>query len=167
VLLLLGTSYQANARHALGDLLIMLNALSYACFLVLARPLLQRYDALSLTTWMFLFGTLLYLPLGLALGLRGQLAAASSATMNWMLFIILGATVVTYVLNTKVLRHVPASTVAAFTYLQPIFTAVAAYLLLDQDLDPQVIPAAVLVFVGVWLVAQRRPAILEGQVVAE
>jgi drug/metabolite transporter (DMT)-like permease len=164
---LLFTSYQASWQHAMGDLLVMLNALSYAAFLVLARPMTQRYDPLSLTTWMLLVGAVVFVPVGFALGLRGQLAAASSGTMGWLVFIILGATVVTYTLNTKVLRHVPASTVAIFTYIQPVFTAVAAYLVLHAPLDVKVLPAAAAVFAGVWLVAKGNPKIIEGETVVE
>ncbi len=167
VFYLIGSSYQASPRHALGDFFIMLNALSYSAFLVLAKPMTQRYDPLSLTTWMFLVGAIVYLPIGLYFGLRGQLADASQATMGWLIFIIVGASVITYVLNTRVLRHVPASTVAVFTYVQPIFTAVAAFFILDAALELKVLPAAALVFAGVWLVARRAPKILDGQVVAD
>lgn len=167
VIYLIGSSYQLSAKSALGDLLIMLNALCYSAFLVLARPMTQKYDPLSLTTWMFIIGALVYLPIGLFFGLRGELGAASNGTMGWLLFIILGASVATYVLNIRVLRHVPASTVAIFTYIQPIFTAVAAYLVLGATLEWKVLPAAVFVFAGVWLVARREPKAIEGQTVAE
>ncbi len=167
VVYLVASSYQASWRHALGDLLVMANALSYAAFLVLARPMIQRYDPLSLTTWMLLVGTAVFLPLGLLGGLRGQLAAAPSETMGWLMFIIVGATVLTYTLNAKVLRHVPASTVAIFTYVQPIFTAIAAYFVLGAPLEAKVIPAAVAIFAGVWLVARKAPAVIEGQTVVE
>jgi drug/metabolite transporter (DMT)-like permease len=160
-------SYQASAEHALGDLMVLGNALSYAAFLVLARPLIQRHDPLSLTTWVFLVGAAVFVPLGLLHGLRGELAAAPSESMWWMLFIILGPSVTTYVLNSLALRHVPASTVAIFTYVQPIFTAVAAYLVLGQGLDPRILPSAALVFAGVWLVARRKPKVLEGQLIGE
>ncbi|MFO1535472.1 MAG: DMT family transporter [Thermoplasmatota archaeon] len=160
-------SYQASTEHALGDLMVLGNALSYAAFLVLARPLIQRHDPLSLTTWVFLVGALVFVPLGLLHGLRGELAAAPSEGMWWMLFIILGPSVTTYVLNSLALRHVPASTVAIFTYVQPIFTAVAAYVVLGQGLDPRILPSAALVFAGVWLVARRKPKVLEGALIGE
>ena len=73
----------------------------------------------------------------------------------------------TYVLSTRVLRLVPASTVAVFTYVQPVFTAVAAYLVLGAHLEWKVLPAAALVFAGVWLVAMRQSKLLEGQTVVE
>ncbi len=167
VLYLLAAGYHFDPAGAMGDLFVLLNALSYAAFLVLARPMTQRYDPLSLTTWMFLVGTAVFLPLGLALGLRGELAAAPSSVMGWLVFIILGASVVTYVLNNKVLRHVPASTVAIFTYVQPVFTAVAAWIVLQAPLDMKVVPAAAGIFLGVWLVARGNPKIIEGETVVE
>lgn len=159
--------FHADRRHAIGDLLVMGNALSYAAFLVLAKRTTQRYDALSLTTWLFLLGAVVFVPLGLLQGLRGEVAQLSTEGVAWMAFIILGPSVLTYVLNTVALRHVNASTVAAFTYIQPVFTALAAYLLLGTTLSPRLGVAAALVFVGVWLVARKEPAILEGAIAAD
>jgi len=167
VVYLVGTSYQASPKHALGDIMVMINALSYAGFLVLARPTIQKYDPLSLTTWMFLVGAVVFLPLGLFFGLRGQLAEASPTTLGWMLYIIIGPSVLAYLLNARVLRHVPSSTVAIFTYVQPLFTAIAAYFILDAPLQWKVLPAAALVFSGVWLVARKDPPIIEGETVAD
>lgn len=167
VLYLVGTSYQVSPRGAIGDLLVMLNCLSYSAFLVLARPTVQKYDPLSLVTWMIVIGAAVFLPIGLATGLRGQLGAASTEGVLWILYIVVGATVLTYVLNAKVLRHVPASTVAIFSYVQPIFTAVAAYFVLGASLEWKVLPAAALVFSGVWLVARKQPKVLEGQTVVD
>jgi drug/metabolite transporter (DMT)-like permease len=167
VVYLVGASYQVSPRGALGDLLVMLNCLCYSAFLVFARPTLQKYDPLSLTTWMFVVGAIVFVPIGLMFGLRGQLASASDESLAWMMYIIVGASVLTYVLNARVLRHVPASTVAIFTYVQPIFTAIAAYVVLDAVLEWKVLPAAVLVFAGVWLVARKQPKSIEGQTVVE
>ena len=167
VLYLVGTSYQASPKHALGDLMVMGNALSYAAFLVLSRPMLQKYDPLSLTTWMFLVGAVVFVPLAFHFGLRGQLAAASPSTLGWMLYIVIGPSVLAYLLNARVLRHVPSSTVAIFTYVQPIFTAIAAYFVLAAPLQWKVLPAAALVFAGVWLVSRKDPKVLEGETVAD
>ena len=159
--------FHASPEHALGDVLVMGNALSYAAFLVLAKPTIEKYDPLSLTTWVFLLGALVFIPLGLLTGLRGEVAQLTTQGVWRVVFIILGPSVLTYVLNAVALRHVASSTVAIFTYVQPIFTAVAAYLLLDQTLNLRVIPAALLVFAGVWLVARRKPKVLEGAVIGD
>ncbi len=167
VLYLIGASYQVSRLGALGDFLVLLNCLSYSAFLVLARPMVQKYDPLSLVTWAIVIGAAVFVPIGLATGMRGQLGQASGESVAWVGYIIVGATVLTYALNTKVLRHVPASTVAIFSYVQPIFTAVAAYFVLGATLEWRILPAAALVFAGVWLVARTRPKVLEGQTVAD
>ena len=166
VVYLIGLSgLEADPRRALGDLLVAGNSLSFGAFLVLSKPLAERYDAFSLTTAVFLAGAALFVPLGLLAGLPAAVAAAPSSLL-WVLgFIVLGPTVGTYVLNATALRSVPASTVAVFIYLQPIVTAVTAAWLIDEPVTWRLLPAAVLVFLGVWLVARRRPKALRGRVV--
>ncbi len=172
-LAIVGVAYLTLSRahlgqaHVLGDILVLGNALSYAAFLVLAKPLIEKYDALSLITWVFLVGTLVFVPLGLMHGLRGQLAALDLASLGRVAFVVLGASVATYVLNTIALRHVPASTVAFFTYVQPVFTALFAWFLLRQELSLAILPAAALIFAGVWLVARKNPKVLEGELIGE
>jgi len=157
----------AHPNRALGDLLILANALCFAGFLVLGKPMMDKYDPLSVTTWMFVFGAVVALPLGLLTGLPGQLRLLPSESLLWLAFIIIGPSVLTYLLNARALRHVHASTVAAFTYVQPIFAAIAAYFLLGHAVQARILPAAALVFAGLWLVARKEPKILEGQVVGE
>lgn len=159
--------YRQDTAHLIGDLLVLANALSYSAFLVYAKPILTQYDALSLTTWIFVLGAVVFVPLGLLTGLPDQWGTMTQEAWGWMAFIILGPSVLTYALNAIALRHVAASTVAFFTYVQPIFAAVFAYWLLGQDLNARLLPAAALVFAGVWLVARRKPKVLEGQVIGE
>ncbi len=161
------SSARLGQAHVIGDLLILGNALSYAAFLVLAKPLIQKYDPLSLITWLFLVGTAVFVPLGLMHGLRTDIAALDLADLGRIAFIILGATVATYVFNTVALRHVPASTVAFFTYIQPIFTVIFAWFLLGQTLSLAIVPAAILIFAGVWFVARSNPKVLEGDIIGE
>jgi len=167
VVYLVAHSLATDRAHAVGDLLVAANALSFAAFLVLSKPLMSRMDPLAVTTWMFALGSVVALPVAVAGGLVQQLRTVPRADVLWLAFIVLGPTVLTYVLNARALRHVPSSVVAAFTYVQPLVTAVAAAVILDQWLDWRLAPAAVLVFFGLWLVARRRPAVLEGQTVSE
>ncbi|MES2153613.1 MAG: DMT family transporter [bacterium] len=173
VLAIVGVAYLTLSRahlgqaHVMGDLLVLGNALSYAAFLVLAKPLIEEYDALSLIMWVFVIGAAVFVPLGLAHGLRGELALLQPADWGRVAFVILGASVATYVFNTIALRHVPASTVAFFTYVQPVFTAVFAWFLLQQALSLAILPAAALIFAGVWLVARKNPKVLEGDLIGE
>ena len=169
VVLMLGSwrADPANPDRVLGDFLILLNCISFAAFLVLGKPLMDRYDPLSVTAWVFALGAVSVIPVGLAVGMPSQVAALAPEPALWLVYIIVGPSVLTYLLNARAIRHVHASTVAAFTYVQPIFAAVAAYLVLDQGIELRILPAAAMVFAGLWLVARKDPQILEGEVVAE
>ncbi len=156
VLYLLGMSrFQAGASSAIGDLLVALNCLSFSVFLVLARPMAQRYEAMSLTTGYFLAGALILVPLGWSSGLPEQSAAMPGAAWLVMAFIVIGPTVAAYALNNTALRTVPASTVAVFIYLQPIIATLTAAWLLDEEVSWRLLPAAALVFSGLWLVTRK------------
>ena len=104
----------------IGNLLILANALSFALFLALSRPIMRRTDTLAGTIWLFLFGSV-----GMALVaapfLPGiPLRQAPPRTWMFGVAIVLMATVLPYVLNAWALRRAPASTVAAYIYLQPL-----------------------------------------------
>ncbi len=157
IALLLGVSGLAAPERALGDALVLANSIAFSWFLVLAGQDSRR-GSLGLTVWMFVFASVVAVPLGLVVGAPTQLAAMD-ATGWWVLaFIVAGPTVATYSLNNTALARVPASTVAAFIYLQPLVAGVMAWFILNERPDWRIIPAAALVLGGLGLVARfRRP----------
>ncbi len=162
VVYLIGLSgFQFGWDNALGDILVLLNCLSFSLYLVLAKPIATRVSPLNLVAWQFLMAAVVLVPLGLWAGLIPQAQAAPSSAWWLMLYIILGPTVLTYVLNATALRNVSSSTVAVFIYIQPIFTAAFAYWLLGEELTLRLLPAALLVFTGVGIVAWRSKVAAE------
>lgn len=159
------SGYEAGAEHVLGDILVVTNCVSFAAFLVFSKPYTERYDPLSLTAWVFVFGSLVFLPIGFATGLADIVPALPTRVWWTLLFIVLGPSVLTYLLNAVALRQVPSSTVAVFIYLQPITTSIAAYLWLGDLPSPRLAPAALLVFAGIWLVSRKGARGLRGRVV--
>ena len=160
VLTLLRVDTLAWDRVTHGDLLTLVNATSYSTFLVLSRPLLTRLDALVASAALFVFGSIVLLPLGAGGILALEPAALSAGFWGWAAFVILGATITAYVLNYYALRRVSSSTVALFIYLQPILAAALDSLLLGAPLTPRLGLAALLIFGGVFLsfrAGRRRP----------
>lgn len=155
---LLGLSdLAASSRTLVGDVMVLLNSLSYASFLVLSKPFAERYDPTSLTLSLFLVASAFFLPLGLLMGLLPQASAMPWQGWAVMAFIIAGPTVGAYVINNTALQRVPASTVAVFVFLQPIVATSTAIVFLGERLTLRLVPAAALVFLGVWTVAVRTP----------
>ena len=119
---------------AVGNALILGNCLSYALFLVLQRPLLQRLPWRTVIAWAFLFGSAGVLPLA-----APQLAAFSFAALSppvWLgaAYVVLLATVLGYALNTWAVRRSSPSLVAAYTCAQPLFAAGLAFAFLGERL---------------------------------
>lgn len=157
VLLVSGSGVDLGGASLVGDLMVTANALSYSVYLVLSRPALARHDPLTLISWVFLLGTV-----EMGLVATPQLLDADWAGMTatgWAAFayVIVCGSVLTYGLNTWVLRHLSASRVASFVYLQPVVGAFLAWLVLGEPLTWRVFAAGGLIFAGVAL-ADRAAA---------
>ncbi len=143
-----------------GDLFIFINAGSYAIFLVMVKPLMRKYSAVTVMSWCFLVGSLIVLPFGISGLAAVDFAALPAADIGGLLFVVVMVTFVAYLLNTWALRVVEPSVAGTFIYLQPVLAMAAAwYLAPGQPLiDGRQGIAAVLVFAGVWLVGRRERA---------
>ncbi len=154
--LFLGRGAELLGEHAFGNLLMAANGLCYAVYLVLARPLTRRYPPLVVVAWMYVL-SLVSLP-AFAWGRPLGPAVSSAATWGSLAYVLVFATVVAYLLNTFALSRVRASTTAFYIYAQPVITAIASALLLDEAFQPGMGRAALALFVGIALVTRRpRP----------
>ncbi len=70
-------------------------------------------------------------------------------------FVIVFATFGTYLLNPLALSNLKATTVSTFIYLQPIFAGLFAIAMGSDQLDMLKISAAILIFIGVYLVSKK------------
>jgi len=113
-----------------GAILILIAAFSTSAYFVLQKPLLETYDALSMTTYVVCAGTffmLVFLP-GLP---QAILSAPLNATLSVAyLGILPGA--LAYVAWTQALSKNPASLVSSFLYLSPVLAIFIAWALLSE-----------------------------------
>lgn len=148
-----GVSITGNST---GNLLVLLNATSYALYLVMVKPLMQRYSAIQVVKWVFLFGMLFVLPLGLGQATSAQWQDFPPSIWAAIAFVVIGTTFLAYLLNVFALKTVRSSTVGFYIYLQPFFASVFSLFLGKDQLDLFKIIAAVLIFIGVYLVSKRN-----------
>jgi drug/metabolite transporter (DMT)-like permease len=146
--------------HGWGNFLMVLNTLSYAAYLVLSRPLTRRYPPLVVIAWVFL----LALPCVPWLATTNAMVPAEASARTWgsLAFILVFPTSVAYLLNSFALSRLHASTTAVYVYGQSLFTAVAAAVMLGEELTRGTLGAAVLIFTGIFLVARRPRALAAG-----
>lgn len=144
-----------------GDILILINATSFALYLVLVRKLMKKYHPITVIKWVFLFGTLLVIPFG-AKDLT-QIEWTSFTPNIWMAtgYVLFFTTFLTYLLNGYALTKVLPSTVGFYIYFQPLIAAGFAILCGQDHLDLLKIIAALCLFYGVYLVNKTKRTKLE------
>jgi drug/metabolite transporter (DMT)-like permease len=134
-----------------GDLMIFLNAASYAVFLVITRPLMIKYHPLTVVKWVFLFGLI---PVSIA-GWREfgmiQWHSMPSIILAETVFVVLGTTVLAYFLNLTALRYVSSSVVAVYIYSQPLLAGWIAVTMGKDFLTLSKIILGLIVITGVVL----------------
>lgn len=139
-----------------GDLLIILNCVSYASYLAISKEAIARNGALRSITWMFLFGGVICLPIGAASLATVDLVSVSPRIWLSVFYLVLIPTIGAYYLNAWALARVVPSVVAVYVYLQPVIGFTLAVLLLGEHLTPLSIFAALLIFLGVFLVTRKK-----------
>lgn len=148
--------FSAAAKTTLGNLLILINCLCYATFLVIQRPILRRVPWRTVIAWSFLFGTL-----GVTAVAAPSLGALDPARVTpgaWLglTFIVLVPTVFGYSLSTWAVRRSSPSLVAAYTTLQPVVAATAAVAFLGESVGPAEAAGFLLITAGLWVVGRGR-----------
>jgi drug/metabolite transporter (DMT)-like permease len=138
---------------AWGDLLVFLNATSFALYLVLVRPLMTRYKPLTVINWVFFFGTLFAIPFGIKDVNQAAFQTFPMAVWWKIAFVVVAVTFLTYLFNTFALKHVSSSVVSSYIYLQPVLAATIAIAMGSDALTGSKILAAILIFIGVYLVS--------------
>ena len=145
-----------SGSTTLGNLLIVANSISYGAYIAISKDILKRYGALTVITWIFIFGTVATLPLGALTLSETALATAGMGVWLAVIYIIIFPTVGAYYLNAWALQRVAPSTVAAYIYLQPLIAFAFAPLILGERWNSRTWLASALIFAGVAAVTWRE-----------
>lgn len=150
-----------NSDSMLGDLYLFLNAASYAVYLVIVKPLMQKYSPLTVITYVFTFGliiVMLYPPVWIEFQ---EVNWHSFTAEIWYktAYIIVFVTFFTYLLTMYGLKYLSAYVSSAYIYVQPIlvllFTFLFSYIGLSSDYTSSIsiekIGYMLMILIGVYL----------------
>jgi drug/metabolite transporter (DMT)-like permease len=137
-----------------GNMMILTNAISYAFFLVLVRPLMQKYRVSTVMLFVFMIGLVPVIPISMHEFMLVEWSTIPAWGYWGLGFIIVGTTFLAYLLNAYGLVTVSASVVSSYIYLQPFLAAAVAMFLGKDSLDFSKILSAILVFTGVYLTSR-------------
>lgn len=155
-LILYGKSIGNATNASMGNFLVFVNAVSYGFYLIIVKKLMEKYNAFTFVKWIYLFGFIMVLPFGWS-QFEGIDWALVPMDICWKIgFVVIFSTFLTYLLNLLSMKELKPTTVAVFIYLQPLFATIFAIGLGKDDLSWVKIVSAILIFVGVYLVTQKK-----------
>jgi drug/metabolite transporter (DMT)-like permease len=139
-----------------GDLMLFIAVVAWSVYTAEGRELVSTYGALPTIAWTIIAGTILFFPLGLAATWFARERVLHASPQAWLgvLYLIVATSVISYLIWYWALGHLAAARVAIFNNLQPLATALLAYVFLGDRITPAFIGGAIVVIAGV-LFAQR------------
>lgn len=160
LILVTGREGSGEAKDiVLGNILVIINAISYAFYFSLVKPLMKEYKPLHVLRWIFTLG----LPFMLAFGWRSltEVDWKQFGELEWaaIVMVVVAATFLAYLFNLYGINQLGAGVTGAYIYTQPVFATILSVWLMGEKLNVTKIAAAILIFAGVWLVGRKRVAL--------
>jgi len=138
-----------------GDVMILMNAASYGVYLVIVKPLMIKYQPLTIIKWVFTFGLLYVIPFGFYDFMAIEWSSFTTTIWLETAFVVICTTFFAYLLNIFALKKLQPSTVSTYIYTQPVLASFFAIIMGKDELSLVKIVGAVLIFTGVYIVSKR------------
>ena len=157
ILMILGKGeISFNSDTFSGNLMILINASSFALYLVIIKPLINKYHPMTIMVWTFFLGFLITLPFTLNPVLNSTFSTIPMKIWLSLGYVIVGSTFLGYLLYNYSLKILSPTVVSFFIYLQPLFSSIVSLIVFGDK--PGFIDyfAALLIFTGVWFVSKKE-----------
>jgi drug/metabolite transporter (DMT)-like permease len=153
--------------NGLGVAASLAAAVAFAAYILLAERGVTRRDAVSLTTYGFLFGALFFAAIqpwwsfpahivGEHVSLLGNLSGSHLPIWSLMLWMIVLGAIVPFALFVASLHHIRATRASILAMLEPVVATIVAWAWLDEALDAVQLVGAALTLGGIGLAQTSR-----------
>lgn len=144
-----------------GNLCVLASCVVYAIYFVFSKPLSERYRAVTMMKWMFLFASIEVAPFTIPsiIEPNGVLLAGAefdAKTLGALAYVVGGATFLAYLLIPMAVRRIRPTTASMYNYVQPIVACVIAIIIAQDTFSWQKLLAAAAVFLGVYMVTKSK-----------
>jgi len=161
ILVLYGHQVSFNGNHALGNILIFLNLVFYALYLVLIKPLVGKYHTTTILKWVSFFGFLFVFPFSIKPALEINFAAITPGAWAGIVYVIVLNTFVAYLLINFALKTLSTTVVSYYSYLQPVIAGIMSVSIGQEGITVPKVLAAMLIFTGVYVVNRTKKRTIE------
>lgn len=159
ILVYTGTAAASSAQSSWqGNITIMCAQLFYATYLVITRPLADRYSSITMMKWMFLFSAIVMFPIGIKDVINGPMfhLPDQGAYFAALAFILFGSTFIAYMMIPMAQRRIRPTTIAMYNNLQPLIASIAAISVGMDRFSIEKVVAALFIFGGVYMVTMSK-----------
>ena len=157
IYLLAGQGAELSGSTLTGDALCLAAVACWSIYTVASRPLLERHSPMTLTGYSMAFGTLLYVPVGLAELKRLDWGAVSPAAWIALAFSATFALYVAYLIWYTSVQRVGNVRTSVFSNLLPLLSMAVAAVWLGERFTPAALGGAAAIVGGVALTRMGRP----------
>ena len=160
VILASSTGMAHRSPTLVGDAITMCGSLGFAIYVVLGKRVASRYNPLTMTTWNFIFGALIALPIAIQQFFANDLAH-TWRTLPWQAYACVAYTglfssTLAYLFYFWLLRYLEASQLASFSYLLPVSASALSILFLGERGSLPELIGAILALLGVYYIESTR-----------
>jgi drug/metabolite transporter (DMT)-like permease len=149
LVLLFGRGLNALNGVFVGDLFVLCAVAAWVVYTTEGKRYIAAYGPMRATCWTMICGALWVLPLAPSQLSVVRVLHESPTALGCIVYLALGTSVVSYLLWYYALSRTEPSKVAIFSNLQPVLTALLAWLILGDPLTWPIVIGGGLVLLGV------------------
>ena len=138
-----------------GDFLILISALTWTAFTVGGRGFLLRFPSLAAITPIIILGSFITFPFTLLKWEWNHLFELSLAAWMSLLFLGIFCSGLAYLFWYSALGKKDSSIVGTYLYLEPLITLIAAYFLLNEEIQWMTLMGGGMILFGVYLASRK------------
>lgn len=154
-LLLFKGNLEFGSETIVGDLYTLINSASWAIFVVMVKPIMEKYNTVTVMRWIFLFGSFYILPIGLDDFTKTDWSRFNDYAIFATCFVVIATTFFAYLLNIYGLKSLSPSTVSAYIYLQPFLASIFAIIMGKDSLTLTKLFSGILIIFGLYLINKK------------
>lgn len=156
ILMLVNKNFTFGSDTIVGDVLVFINSTSWAFYLILVKPMMKKYNSVTILKWIFLVGLFYVTPF--SIHEFNQINwSTMPASIYWCIaFVVVATTYFAFLFNTYALKELSPSVASIYIYMQPFLASLIAIVIGQDSLDPVKVTSGMLIIAGVYLVSMRK-----------
>jgi drug/metabolite transporter (DMT)-like permease len=150
----------SHSSTLIGDVITFCGSIGFSLYTVFAKKLAWKFDTFSMNMFNYVFGGIVFLPMGVYECLAVTRAHAWGG-ITWKAWVGLAymsvfGSVVAFLIYFWALRYMAASRLGALSYIHPIAATLLGILLLGEKITQSVAAGGALILAGMYLIQSGR-----------